>query len=219
MSNIKYVPFGFSGNETSYPLNDQCNRDDLIEIFQEVFTAENSPYDEDWSYEDVDGFLEDTSQMDYTGVLAVDSTVDELVGFAWGYRIDPRNDLIDPEEKFPSEVQNVKPEMYDGDGFMLDEIGVDPDYRAQGIGTELESRLLEELDEDTEIERVMQRTQWSGQNIPKLQLDNNMGFDVLTFQDGRADKPVLQEVEFVGKDGSDERAYLTQELEGEKPCK
>jgi hypothetical protein len=78
---------------------------------------------------------------------------------------------------------------------------------------------MDDLDEWEDISRVMQRTQWSGQNTPKLQLDRNMGFDVMTFQEGIAEKPVLQEVEFVGREGGDERAYLFQELEGEKPWK
>jgi len=217
VSNIEYVPFGFGEEDTSRPLNDSEYRAELIETFQEVFTAENSPYDEDWGYEDVDDFLDWTSEVDYSGVMAVDTVSDELAGFTWGYRVEPSNELIDPQEKFPSGIEDVEPGMYDGKTFMLDEIGVDPDYRRKGIGTELESRLLQELDQQQRIDRVMQRTQWSGQNTGKLSLDGRMGFNALL--QGEENNPVTQEVEFVGNEGSDERIYLFQELEGEKPWK
>lgn len=213
MSNIEYVPFGFDTSETSYPLDDPQNRDELIETFQNVFTAENSPYKEDWSYDDVDDFLDWTSQVEYEGVLAIDRSLDEVAGFTWGYRIDPTNELINPDEKFPEGVEEVMPEMYDGNSFMLDEIGVDPDYRRQGRGTELESRLINELEDNPDIDRVMQRTQWSGENTGKLRLDGSLGFQALL--QGNENDPVTQEVEFVGKEGSDERIYLFQELEGE----
>lgn len=214
MSNIEYVPFGFDTSETSYPLDDPQNRDELIETFQNVFTAENSPYKEDWSYDDVDDFLDWTSQVEYEGVLAIDRSLDEVAGFTWGYSIDPTNELINPDEKFPEGVEEVIPEMYDGNSFMLDEIGVDPDYRRQGRGTELESRLINELEDNPDIDRVMQRTQWSEENTGKLRLDGSLGFQALL--QGNENDPVTQEVEFVGKEGSDERIYLFQELEGEK---
>lgn len=214
MSNIEYVPFGFDEEETSYPLDVPEYRDELIETFQKVFTIENSPYDEDWSYSDVDDFLDWTSQVDYRGILALDRVSDELAGFTWGYRIDPENELIDPDKKFPEEVKQVMPEIYDGNSFMLDEIGVDPEYRRQRIGSNLESMVLDKLDVDGEIDRVMQRTQWSGENTGKLRLDGKMGFQA--FLQGAENDPVTQEVEFVGKQGSDERIYLFQELDGDK---
>jgi ribosomal protein S18 acetylase RimI-like enzyme len=217
VSSIEYVPFGFGEDETSHPLDNPDYRDELIETFQGVFTAENSPYDEDWSYEDVDEFLEWTSQVEYAGVLAFDTVSDELAGFTWGYRIDPEDELINPDEKFPDGIEDVVPEVYDGGTFMLDEIGVDPEYRLQGIGSELESRLLQELGQSSQIEIVMQRTQWSGENTGKLRLDGRMGFQALL--QGEDNDPVTQEVPFVGTDGSDERIYLLQELDGEKPWK
>lgn len=216
-SNIEYVPFGFDRTETSYPLNNTKYRDELIETFQDVFTEENSPYDEEWSYDDVDDFLEWTSGVDYSGVMAVDTVSEDLAGFTWGYRIDPQSKLINPDEKFPGGVEKVRPDMYDGNSFMLDEIGVDPECRRRGIGSNLESMLLEELEEDDEIERVMQRTQWSGENTGKLKLDGRMGFQA--FLEGDENDPVTQEVEFVGTEGSDERIYLFQELDGDKPWK
>lgn len=216
MNDIEYVPFGFDEEETFYPLNNPQYRDQLIETFQSVFTAENSPYDEAWSYEDVDDFLDWTSEVDYRGILAVDTAEDDFAGFTWGYSVDPQNRLIEPEEKFPDGVEDVRPDIYDGNTFMLDEIGVDPDYRRQGIGRGLESRLLEELDESSDTERVMQRTQWSGQNTGKLRLDGSLGFQAFLQEENN---PVTQEVPFVGKEGSDERIYLFQELGGDTPWK
>jgi GNAT superfamily N-acetyltransferase len=213
---VELVDFGYDRTETRYPLEENsAERASLIGSFQTVFTDQNSPYDENWGFETTNDFLESTSELDYEGILAVEEG--RVAGFAWGYRVD--KDSADVEEKYPEVIDDVVPEIYDGETFMIDEVGVMPDYRDQGLGTALESCLLSKLSEKEDISRSMQRTQWSGQNMPKLELDKNMGFDVLTFQDGRADKPVLQEVEFVGKEGSDERAYLFQELEGEKPWK
>lgn len=209
MNSIDFVDLGFRPSETIYPLQDGY-RDSLIETFQEIFTVENSPYDEDWSYEKVDSFLEWTENQDYEGVLAIDKEADEVVGFTWGYRIDP--DKIDTDEKFPEELEDTSIELYDGETFMIDEVGVDPDYRSRGIGRSLEEDLLEKLERDEEISRVMQRTQWSGENIPKLQLDYYLGFTPFTYSEGVAEKPVIQEVPFVGNTGGDERAYLWKNL-------
>lgn len=213
---IELVEFGYDSSETDYPLaENSTERASLIGSFLTIFNDENSPYDENWDFETTNDFLESTSELDYEGVIAVEEG--RVVGFAWGYRVD--KDSVDVDEKYPEELDEVVPEIYDGQTFMIDEVGVMPDYRDQGLGTTLESCLLSKLDERDDISRTMQRTQWSGQNIPKLQLDKNMGFEVLTYEEGRAQKPVLQEVEFVGKDGSDDRAYLFQEIGGEKPWK
>lgn len=210
MSNVEYVDFGFSEEETSRPLQDEY-RDSLIETFREVFTIENSPYDEDWSYEQVDDFLDKTQNKDYIGTIAVDTQTEEVVGFTWGYRVDPQQ--INTDEKFPGELEDIGTELYDGETFMIDEVGVDPEYRRRGIGRNLEQSLLQKLRQDNQISRAMQRTQWSGENIPKLQLDYELGFDPFTYSDGVAEKPVLQEVPFVGNPGGDERVYLGKGLE------
>lgn len=210
MSSVEYVDFGFSEEETKRPLQDSY-RDSLIETFQEVFTVENSPYDEDWSYEAVDDFLDKTENKDYKGTIAFDTQTEEVVGFTWGYRVDPKQVNID--EKFPEELDDIDTEVYDGETFMIDEVGVDPEYRRRGIGRSLEQSLLQKLQQDDQISRAMQRTQWSGENIPKLQLDYELGFDPFTYSDGVAEKPVLQEVPFVGKTGGDERVYLGKDLE------
>ena len=184
----------------------------MIGTFQTVFTDENSPYDENWSYEAVNGFLDWTSDQDYEGLLAVDDG--RVVGFAWGYRID---EDIPVDEKFPEELDETDEDVYDGSTFMMDEVGVIPEYRGQGLGTALESGLLEKLEGREDVSQVMQRTQWSGENKDKLWLDGKMGFQAFLL--GEENNPVTQEVDYVGKDGSDERLYLFQELEGEKQWK
>jgi GNAT superfamily N-acetyltransferase len=211
---VEFVEFGYEDSETDYPLEeDSKERASLIGSFQTVFTDENSPYDENWDYETTNGFLDWTSEQDYEGLLAVDEG--KVVGFSWGYRVDPGEVAVD--EKFPDELRELDRDIYDGETFMIDEVGVLPEYRGQGIATELESGLLEKIDERENVSRVMQRTQWSGENTGKLFLDGKMGFQA--FLIGRDNDPVTQEVEFVGKEGSDQRIYLSQELEGEKPWK
>lgn len=211
---VDFVEFGYEDSETDYPLEvNSTERASLIGSFQTVFTDENSPYDENWDYETTNGFLDWTSGQDYEGILAVDDG--KVVGFSWGYRVDPEE--VDVDEKFPDELQELDQDIYDGETFMIDEVGVMPEYRGQGVATELESGLLEKIDEREDVSRVMQRTQWSGENTGKLYLDGKMGFQA--FLIGEDNDPVTQEVEFVGKDGSDERIYLGQELEGEKPWK
>ena len=97
---------------------------------------------------------------------------------------------------------------------MIDEVGVLPEpYRGNGIGTQLEEGLLEKLDSREEISRAMQRTQWSGENTGKLWLDGKSGFEAFLY--GEENDPVTQEVEFVGKEGGDERIYLWKDLESE----
>lgn len=205
-----YREFGFNPAETSYPLNDPSNRGSLIGSFQAIFTKENSPYDENWDYQTTDDFLEWTSDQDYEGLLAVEDG--RVVGFAWGYRVDPES--VDVDRKFPEELREVEPDVYDGETFMIDEVGVLPEpYRGNGIGTQLEEGLLEKLDSREEISRAMQRTQWSGENTGKLWLDGKSGFEAFLY--GEENDPVTQEVEFVGKEGGDERIYLWKDLESE----
>ncbi len=209
---IKFEDFGFDYDETDYPLEkNSVRRSSLIGSFQTIFTDQNSPYDENWDYKTADGFLEWTSEQDYEGLLAVDNGA--VVGFAWGYRVDPEN--VDVDQKFPEELYESDQDLYDGQTFMIDEVGVMPEYRGQGVGKTLEKELLDKVTDRDDISRVMQRTQWSGENIPKLGLDNDLGFEVFTYKEGIAEKPVLQEVDYVGKPGSDERVYLWREVEEE----
>jgi hypothetical protein len=56
----------------------------------------------------------------------------------------------------------------------------------------------------------MQRTQWSEENSDKLRLDGKLGFEA--FLEGEENNPVTQEVEFVGKPGTDKRIYLGKEV-------
>lgn len=211
---VDLVDFGYDITETEYPLEENSTkRASLIGGFQTVFTDENSPYDENWDFETTNEFLEWTSEQDYEGVLAIDEG--RVAGFTWGYRVDP--DEIDVSEKYPAGLGEVEPDIYDGETFMVDEVGVLPEYRNQGLGTALESCLMETIDEREDISRVMQRTQWSGENTGKLKLDGRMGFQA--FLEGDENDPVTQEVEFVGTEGSDERIYLFQELDGDKPWK
>jgi len=202
---LEYVTFGFSEEETSYPLDNDLNRASLIGSFQTVFNEKNSPYDENWDYETTNGFLEDTSELDYCGVLALDEG--KVAGFTWGYRVDTKN--VDPDEKFPEELYELEQDVYDGETFMIDEVGVLPDYRGEGVATELQSRTLEETKNDDELNRAMQRTQWSEENTAKLFLDGKMGFQAFLL--GEDNDPVTQEVPFVGTEGSDERIYLWRE--------
>lgn len=203
---IEYMDFGFAEYETGYPLEDSARRASLIGSFQTVFTDENSPYDENWDYETMDDFLEWTSEQDYEGTLAIEDG--RVVGFSWGYRVDPETvDL----GKFPGELEDVEEEIFDGETFMIDEVGVLPGrYRGNGIGTEVESRTLEKAGERNDISRAMQRTQWSGENTGKLFLDGKLGFS--GFLEGEENSPVTQDVDFVGKPGGDQRIYLGKEL-------
>ncbi len=211
---VDIVEFGYDSTETDYPLEENSTeRASLIGSFQTVFTDDNSPYDENWDFQKVDDFLEWTSEQDYEGALAIDDG--RVVGFTWGYKVEP--DEVDVNEKYPAGVEEVQENIYDGETFIIDEVGVLPEYRNQGLGTTLESCLMENLDEREDISRVMQRTQWSGENTGKLRLDGSMGFQA--FLQGTENDPVTQEVEFVGNEGSDERIYLFQELNGEKQWK
>lgn len=211
LDSVELVDFGYSSGETDYPIEkNSVERASLIGGFQTVFTEENSPYDENWNYGTVNDFLNWTAEQDYEGLLAVENG--RVAGFAWGYRIDPES--IDVQ-KFPEELSEFETEFYDGNTFMIDEVGVMPEYRGNGLGTELESGLLEKTRERNDISRVIQRTQWSGENQAKLALDRKLGFEVLTYSEGRVEKPVLQEVDFVGTEGSDQRAYLWKDLESE----
>lgn len=211
---VDLIEFGYDSSETVYPLEESSTeRASLIGSFQTVFTDENSPYDENWDFETTDDFLKWTSEQDYEGLLAVDEG--RVVGFTWGYRVEPEE--IDVGEKYPDGLEEVEPDIYDGETFMVDEVGVLPDYRGQGLGTKLESCLMEKLDQREDISRVMQRTQWSGENTGKLKLDGKMGFEA--FLQGDENDPVTQDVPFVGNEGSDERIYLFQKLDGEKQWK
>lgn len=201
---VDYVDFGFADWETDYPLNDPGNRASLIGAFETVFTKENSPYDENWDYETVDELLDWTSEQDYKGTLAISDG--KVIGFSWGYRV---SDDIDIDEKFPKELKELETELYDGETFMIDEVGVMPGgYRGEGIGTQLEARTVRKAAEREDISRAMQRTQNSFRNLPKLALDYNLGFEPFE----KNGQPVFQDVKFVGKPGGDERIYLGQEF-------
>lgn len=207
LDEVEYFDFGFSQEETEYPLNDPARRGSLIGAFETVFTGENSPYNENWDYETLDSFLDWTEEQDYEGTLAVQDG--RVIGFSWGYRVDL--ELEEIEEKFPEELRELEEEIYDGETFMIDEVGVLPGpYRNEGIGTEVEKRTLQKAEKRDDIFRAMQRTQWSGENSGKLRLDGKLGFKA--FLEGEENNPVTQEVEFVGKPGSDERVYLWKDL-------
>lgn len=207
---VEYFDFGFDQDETDYPLNDPARRSSLIGAFETVFTDENSPYDENWDYKTLNGFLDWTEKQDYEGTLAV--LDGRVVGFSWGYKVDP--ETMEIGDKFPEELKELEKEIYDGKTFMIDEVGVLPEpYRYEGIGTEVEERTIEKVKGRNDISRAMQRTQWSEKNSDKLRLDGKLGFEA--FLEGEENNPVTQEVEFVGKEGSDERIYLYQLLEGE----
>lgn len=209
---IELYRFGESWLDSHYPLEEgSARRASLIGSFQTIFNKENSPYDENWDYETLNSFLNWTFEQDYEGYIAMKRNC--IAGFTWGYRIEPER--VEIEEKFPQKLSELETDIFDGRTLMMDEIGVMPDYRGEGLGKALESMLLEKADYRDDISRLIQRTQWSGQNIPKLQLDNTLNFQPFTYCEGRTEKPVLEEVEFVGKAGSDERIYLWKELEGE----
>jgi hypothetical protein len=134
---VEYFDFGFNQDETDYPLNDPARRSSLIGAFETVFTDENSPYDENWDYETLDGFLDWTEGQDYEGTLAV--LDGRVTGFSWGYRID--SETVETEDKFPEELKELEEEIYDGETFMIDEVGVLP----SPIGMKgLEQRLKKE---------------------------------------------------------------------------
>lgn len=200
------MEMGFDSSETTYPLTQgSSERASLIGSFQTIFNEENSPYDENWDYETTDGFLEWTSQQDYEGFLALDEG--KVIGFSWGYKVDPGE--INVDKKFPEELQQADIDFYDGETFMIDEVGVMPGYRGQGLGKKLEENLMNTLVDRDDISRVMQRTQLSEDNQAKLNLDYQLGFNPVTY--GTENEAVLQEVDFVGTSGSDERVYLWRE--------
>ena len=199
--------FGYEPGETDYPLNDPAGRASLIGSFQMVFNGDNSPYDENWDYRTTNDFIEWTAEQDYEGVLAVDDG--RVVGFSWGYRVDP--DTVDVYDKFPEELENVESDIFDGETFIIDEVGVLPGtYRGKGLGTRVEGELIEKVEARNDIDRIMQRTQWSPDNTGKLRLDGK--FDFKAFLNGEENQPVTQEVGLVGNTESDTRIYLGREV-------
>lgn len=197
------LDFGFEDSETVYPLQEGAYRASLIGSFQEVFA--NSVYEENWDYETTSDFLSWTEEQDYQGKVAVDKG--RVVGFVWGYRVEP-----DMEEKFPDKLQDIEQEFFDGETFVLDEIGVLPEYRGQGLGRELEEMYIEEVAARENTSRIIQRTQRSSENVAKLSLDASLDFTAVLDENY---EPVTEEVSLVGLEGSDERIYLWREVDGD----
>jgi len=212
MTEPEYVSFGF-GDETSYPLDESRNRDELISTFQEVFR--HSPYEEDWSYEDVDSFLGSMQETDYEGFLALDG--DDVIGFAWGRILEPGD-----AEKFPDELQEADTDYFDGSTFYFEELGVAPGHRGQRIGKKLKRKELERVKERKDVSRGLMRTQYNGEelieveedveaygdNTRKLGLDSDLGFSPVKVDDA----PVIEPVDLVGRAESDERIYMERDL-------
>lgn len=199
-SDLDYFNFGFDHHETGYPLDNDVNRASLIGSFQMVF--DNSVYGENWDYETTANFLESTSQKDYEGVLA--ASEGGLVGFVWGHRLEP-----DMAEDYPAELQEAEVDVFDGESYILDELGVLPEYRGQGIGQYLEEQYIEDVTEKKDASRIVQRTQNSSDNVVKLSLDDKTGFEPILDQ---TDEPIIEEVPLVGLEESDKRIYLWREV-------
>lgn len=197
---VEYINFGFDSEDTSYPLSRQANASSLIGAFQTVF--DHSVYGENWDYETTSNFLESTQQKDYEGRVAVDDG--RVVGFVWGHRIEP-----EMTEKLPDELQNVDLDIFDGESYILDELGVLPEYRGQGIGSDLEELYIEDVAQKEDSSRIIQRTQLTPENGAKLHLDGANDFTAIL--DDEYD-PVVEDVDLVGVEGRDERIYLWREI-------
>lgn len=222
-SEVEYVDFGFESDGTEYPLEDDGKRASLIGAFEMAFS--DSPYGENFDYDLMDGFLEGTSEKDYEGRLAISEGT--VVGFAWGYRVEPEEapDVAE-EPDFPEGLQGTETDFFDGETYYFEELGVLPDYRDQGIGKELKRQELEQVKQRDDISRGLMRTQYNGEtleglevpeefrdsraeeNEKKLGLDVDLGFEPVETEGG----PAIQEVELVGTEGSDKRIYMDREV-------
>jgi len=213
---VEYVDFGFEDNETSYPLSRDEYRASLIGTFQMAFNE--SPYGENFDFETMQSFLDETEEKDYLGRIAlVDNNV---VGFAWGYKIESGM-----SSDFPDEIFGPKTELSKGDSYCFEELGVLPDYRGQGIGKELKKKELQQVKQREDISHGFMRTQYNGERLEglelpdgyetgengnerKLGLDVDLGFEPVEVQGG----PVIEEVNLEGTKGSDERIYMSREV-------
>lgn len=214
--NVEYVDFGFEGSETDYPLNRDEYRASLIGAFQMAFNE--SPYSENFDFETMQSFLDETEEKDYLGRIAlVDNNV---VGFAWGYRIESGM-----SSDFPDEIFGPETELSEGDSYYFEELGVLPDYRGQGIGKELKRQELQQVKQREDVSEGFMRTQYNGERLEglelpdgyetgengnerKLGLDVDLGFEPVEVQGG----PVIEEVNLEGTEGSDERIYMSREV-------
>lgn len=214
---LEYANFGFEPDKTDYPLENDAKRASLIGSFQMTFN--DSPYGENFDYGLMDGFLDDTSDRDYEGRVAlIDGRV---VGFAWGHRVES-----DMDSEFPEELQDAETDFFDGEAFYFEELGVVPDFRGEGIGKELKRQELEQVKQRDDISQGLMRTQYNGEeleglelpeevsnesgtgNETKLGLDVDLGFEPVEVDGG----PVIEEVDLVGVDGTDQRIYMSREV-------
>lgn len=179
---VEYVDFGFDENETSKPLNSESNRLSLIESYQDVFL--NSLYEEDFSYEEVDNLLKEyEEELNYEGVLAVEEG--NIIGFAFGFQLtsEMNNEDWRAEHDFTATNSEVDAlgQFFQGDTYYFAELGVIEDERGRGIGKDLKREELERVENNSEYEKALMRTNQN--NERKIEgVDQPLGFEKLPWK-------------------------------------
>lgn len=181
-----FADFGFSKKETQAPLEDLGYRLDLIYVYQQAFL--NSVYEEEFRRTEVNEIIEMYRDLFSLGRVALDD--DEIVGFCFGYRLEP-----DMEEKWRDGkgFDGVPEEFFDGNTFYLAELGVLPEYRGEGLGEQLFNQTVRQIRSSDGVEDVVIRT---NRGNPIKSLYNRTGFDRL--------EDVTTDVSQRRKDGEEE---------------
>jgi GNAT superfamily N-acetyltransferase len=196
---VKYLQFGFNQEESKIDLSLEENRESFINAYQEAF--KNSVYNENFSKEEVNGILDWYQEnADYEGILIVDDS--EIVGFSFGFRLEPEFD----NEKWRRKkgFENVPESYFDGETFYYAELGLEEEYREEGIGKESASAVFDEVESMESMSRLLVRTN-EDNPVRSLYEENDFRLleDLTTEIEQRRDNGEIE---------TDTRIWLTKEL-------
>lgn len=136
----------------------------IIEIYKRAFAE--PPWNERWTDEEVKQDLE-YAMSQRNPLVLVATRRDAFLGFAWGYEL--------PIEKFPF-LQGIVNEK----SMYIDDIAVDPNFRAQRVGRKLTLNFLYSSI-DAEFDQVVLRTDET--NKASMALFTSVGFSNLGVYD------------------------------------
>lgn len=196
---VKYLQFGFNQEESKIDLSLEENRESFISAYQEAF--KNSVYNENFSKEEVNEILDWYQEnADYEGILIVDDS--DIVGFSFGFRLEPEfnNEGWRREKGF----ENVPESYFDGETFYYAELGLEEEYREEGIGKESASAVFDEVESMESMSRLLVRTN-EDNPVRSLYEENDFRLleDLTTEIEQRRDNGEIE---------TDTRIWLTKEL-------